>query len=145
AAVGTAAALAVAFFSREAAGNALAAVPTLAALLARGWTYDRSVIDVRSEPFTLLLFWGGVLLIISDEGALRKRAVLAGAGAALIGVSILWNPKWPLEAAAIAVWYLGRLWITAKRSRRDAALSLLIAMAGPAIAVSAALRVAPLR
>jgi hypothetical protein len=145
AAAGTAAAIAVALIAMRASGNALAAVTTLAALLARGWTYDRSVIDIRSEPFTLLLFWGGVLLIIAGEGSSRKRAILAGAGAALIGVSALWNPKWPLETAAIAVWYLARLWITTRRSWRDAALSLLAAIFGPAIVLGAALRVASFR
>lgn len=145
AAAGTAAALCVAFFASQAAGSEFALLPTLAALLARGWTYDRSVIDVRSEPFTLLLFWGGVLLIVRDEASPRKKALLAGAGAALIGAAALWNPKWPLETAAIAVWYLAYLWSTRRRSWLDAALSLLVAASGPAIALAAALRVAPLR
>src|SRR5207302_6333973 len=145
AAAGTAAALSIAFFASQAAGNDLAAVPTLMVLLARGWTYDRSIIDVRSEPFTLLLFWGGVLLIVRNEPSRRKRALLAGAGGALSGVATLWDPKWPLETAAIAIWYLARLLSTAKRSWLGAALSLLIAIAGPAIALAAAVRAAPLR
>ncbi len=145
AAAGTAAMLCVAVFASKAAGSELAVLPALAVLLARGWTYDRSVIDVRSEPFTLLLFWGGVLLIVRDERSPRKRALLAGVGAALIGVAALWNPKWPLETAAIAVWYLAYLWSARRRSWPDAALSLLVAASGPAIALAAALRAAPLR
>ena len=58
-------------------------------------------------------------------------------GAAMIGIAALWNPKWPLETAAIAVWYLENLRNTAKRSRPDAALSLLIAAAGPALVLGA--------
>jgi hypothetical protein len=141
---GTAAALCVARLATQAAGSTLAAVPALAALLARGYTYDRSVIDARSEPFTLFLFWAGVVLIVREDANPRRRAVLAGAGAALICVAALWNPKWPLETAAIGVWYVARLWSVAERSWRNTALSLATAAAGPCIAIFVALRTAPL-
>ena len=141
---GTAAALCAAVFASQAAGDALAVIPALAVLLTRGWTYDRGVIDVRSEPFTLMLFWAGVVLIVRGDDQPRRH-VLAGLGAGLIAVAAIWNPKWPLETAAIGVWYVAGLGKMARRSWRDAAVSAGVAVVLPAIALAVALRTVPFR
>src|ERR1041385_9210781 len=133
AAAGTAAALCVALFAARAAGDSLAMILVLAALLARGWTADRELFDIRSEPFTLLLFWAGVLLIF------HKKAWINGFGAGLVAAAMIWNPKWPLEALVVAVWWL---WTIARRGWANAALSIAAACAAPLIAILAALRIA---
>lgn len=137
---GTAAALLVAVVATRATGSAITGIAALAALLTRGWTYDRSTIDIRPEPFTLLLFWCGTLLIVSRDARPRTAALIRGAGAGLIAVCALWNPKWPLETIAVLIWYAATL-----RAARvaDALLSIVVAAVIPALAWIAVMRTAP--
>jgi 4-amino-4-deoxy-L-arabinose transferase-like glycosyltransferase len=137
AAAGTAAALCVALFAAQAAGDSLAMIPALVALLAGGWTSNRALFDIRSEPFTLLLFWAGVLLIIRED-----RPLLNGLGAGLIAAAMIWNPKWPIEALVAAAWYGVGVWTAARRAWTSAALSIAAACVVPLVAVFLALRAA---
>lgn len=98
---GTLAALCVALIAVRASGQLAAAVPVLAALLAPGWTSMRAVLDVRAEPYTLLLFWAGALLILQ-----RGRPLLSGLGAGLVCAAAVWNPKWPLETAIVLAYFV---------------------------------------
>src|SRR5207248_1476039 len=94
---GTLAALCVAAVAVRITGRLLAGVVSLAALLVPGWTSARAIFDFRSEPFTLLLFWLGVLLVTS------RKTVLAGIGIGLVAAAGVWNPKWPAESLVILV------------------------------------------
>jgi hypothetical protein len=98
---GIAAVLCIAAFASHLAGDAIAVLPVLAALLASSWTWLRGVADVRSEPFTLLLFWAGALLVVRASSGSRRAILAAGAGIGLIAVADLWNPKWPVESLVI--------------------------------------------
>lgn len=132
---GTLAVLCVAAVAAQLAGEAAAAIPVLAVLLATSWLWLRGLADVRAEPYTLLLFWGGTLLVV----AARKQILWAGVGVGLIAVAGVWNPKWPLESVVVFAQYV----MLCRNSRRRAVIgSLLIAAALPLIAVCIALRVA---
>jgi len=107
---GIAAVVCIAAIGVHLAGDAMAAIPILAALLATSWTWLRGVADVRSEPYTLLLFWAGALLVVGASSLTRRGLLAAGAGIGLIAIADLWNPKWPLESLVILGLYLVLLW-----------------------------------
>jgi hypothetical protein len=113
---GIAAVLCIAAIAAHLAGDAIAVLPVLAALLASSWTWLRGVADVRSEPFTLLLFWAGALLVVRASSASRRAILAAGAGIGLIAIADLWNPKWPLESLVILGLYFRVLGVGAQRS-----------------------------
>jgi hypothetical protein len=98
---GIAAVLCMAAVASHLAGDGIAVLPVLAALLTSSWTWLRGVADVRSEPFTLLLFWVGALLVLRAAPGSRRAILSAGAGIGLIAVADLWNPKWPVESLVI--------------------------------------------
>jgi hypothetical protein len=140
---GIAAVLCIAAIASHLAGDALAILPVLAALLASSWTWLRGVADVRSEPYTLLLFWAGALLVVKASCASRRGLLSAGAGIGLIAVADLWNPKWPLESLVMLGVYAVCLW---KNGRwRSILASLGIAGLLPLIALFVALRLTTLR
>ncbi|HSY48868.1 MAG TPA: hypothetical protein VLC46_08660 [Thermoanaerobaculia bacterium] len=112
---GIAAVLCMAAFASRLAGDAIAGLPVLAALLTSSWTWLRGVADVRSEPFTLLLFWVGALLVLRAVPGSRRAILAAGAGIGLIAVADLWNPKWPLESLVILGLYARVLWAAGGR------------------------------
>jgi len=112
---GIAAVLCIAACASHLAGDAIAILPVLAALLASSWTWLRGVADVRSEPFTLLLFWAGALLVVRASSGSRRAMLAAGAGIGLIAVADLWNPKWPVESLVILGLYARVLWVAAGR------------------------------
>lgn len=131
---GTLAAICVAAFALRVSGSGVAAVAALAPLLAAGWTWLRGVADIRAEPFTLLLFWGGVLLLTG------RRPLLAGAGIGLIAAAAVWNPKWPVESLVMFLWFVWRLIEIGRRSRRLALISLAIGAAIPLAFLAVVLR-----
>jgi hypothetical protein len=142
---GIAAVFCIAAIAFELTGDAMAVLLVLAALLATGWTWLRAVADVRSEPYTLLLFWAGALLIVRASTSSSRRAILAaGAGIGLIAVADLWNPKWPLESLVILGLYAALLLRNAKQ-RSSIVASVAIAVALPLVALCIALRVTTLR
>ncbi|HUJ12861.1 MAG TPA: hypothetical protein VL284_03640 [Thermoanaerobaculia bacterium] len=131
---GTAAALCAGVFAARVAGNALAAVPAVAVLFLPGPTFMCAIANVRPEAFTLILFWGGALLIIG-----RESTLLGGLGAGLAAAGALWNPKYPLETAILLIYYATSLKGSATRSL---IASLMIAFAIPTLVLAVALRVA---
>jgi len=139
---GIGAVLCIAAIAFALTGDAMAALAVLAALLATSWTWIRTVIDVRSEPFTLLLFWAGALLVVRGSASSRRAILTAGAGIGLIAVADLWNPKWPLESLVILGLYATYLF---RNTARNIIASLAIAAALPLIALCIALRVTTLR
>ena len=139
---GIAAVLCVAAIASHLAGDAIAIVPVLAALLATSWTWLRAVADVRSEPYTLLLFWAGALLVVKASSASRRGILAAGSGIGLIAVADLWNPKWPLESLVILGLYAVYL---RGRERRSILASLGIAALIPLVALCVALRLTTFR
>ncbi len=120
---GIAAAVCIAAIAAYLAGDAVAGLPVLAALLATSWTWLRAVADVRSEPYTLLLFWAGTLLVVKASSASRRAILAAGAGIGLIAIADLWNPKWPLESLVVLGLYIVYL-------RRDFAVCRAAALGG---------------
>ena len=112
---GIGAVLCIAGVAAHLAGDAMAVLPVLAALLASSWTWLRGVADVRSEPYTLLLFWAGALLVVKASSASRRALLVAGAGIGLIAVADLWNPKWPLESLVLLGLYTAYLFKDATR------------------------------
>lgn len=106
---GIAAVICIAGVAGHLAGDALAALPVLAALLASSWTWLRGVADVRSEPYTLMLFWAGAFLIVRSVAPSRRAIIAAGVGIGLIAVADLWNPKWPLESLVMLGLYTAHL------------------------------------
>jgi hypothetical protein len=134
---GTLAALCVAFVAVRASGQAAAAAPVLAVLLLPGWMLSRGVLDVRAEPYTLLLFWSGVLLMTS-----RRWVIVKGMGAGLLCAAALWNPKWPIETAVVLGWYLATVF---RQQWRAAVLSLGAAALAPLLMLAAALHATTLR
>ena len=141
--VGTIAVLCVAAFAARIAGNALAAIPAMAVLLLPGWSLQRVVADVRPEPYTLLLFWGGVLLITRDVSK-RGGVILGAVGAGLVMATGVWNPKWPIETILILAWWAADVFGAQRRSWRTVAVSLLIAALPPLLLIATALRVTTL-
>jgi hypothetical protein len=140
---GIAAVFCIAAIAFELTGDAMAVPLVLAALLATGWTWLRAVADVRSEPYTLLLFWAGALLVVRASASSSRRAILAaGAGIGLIAVADLWNPKWPLESLVILGLYATCL---VRSTATKIVASLAIAVALPLAALCIALRVTTLR
>jgi len=164
---GVAAVVCIAAIVFHLTGDAMSILIVLASLLATSWTWLRGVADVRSEPYTLLLFWAGALLVVR---ALSRRAVLtAGIGIGLIAVADLWNPKWPLESLVLLAVYAalcgaaalggqrpqGRVVVDdhgltadGRRGRRPytrIAASVAIPVAMPLLALCIALRVTTLR
>jgi hypothetical protein len=143
AAAGIAAVFCIAAIAFHLTGDAMAIPIVLAALLASSWTWLRGVADVRSEPYTLLLFWAGALLVVRASAASRRAMLAAGAGIGLIAVADLWNPKWPLVSLVVLGLYAihvrraaaARLWTWI-------AASFAIAIALPLSAFVAALRLA---
>jgi hypothetical protein len=103
---GIAAVLCIAAIGVRITGDLFAILPILAALLATSWTWLRAVADVRSEPYTLLLFWAGALLVVRASSLTRRALLAAGAGIGLIAIADLWNPKWPLESLVILGLYV---------------------------------------
>jgi len=140
---GIAAVFCIAAIAFALTGDAMAVLLVLAALLATGWTWLRAVADVRSEPYTLLLFWAGALLVVRASSSSSRRAILAaGAGIGLIAVADLWNPKWPLESLVILGLYATCL---VRSTAKKIVASLAIAGALPLAALCVALRVTTLR
>jgi len=139
---GIAAVLCIAAIAFQLTGDAMAVLAVLAALLATSWTWLRAVADVRSEPYTLLLFWLGALLVIRASASSRRAILTAGAGIGLIAVADLWNPKWPLESLLILGLYATYL---LRNTARNILVSLAIAVALPLGALCIALRVTTLR
>jgi hypothetical protein len=121
-------------------GDGMAIVIVLASLLATSWTWLRGVADVRSEPYTLLLFWAGALLVVRPSS--RRAFLTAGFGIGLIAVADLWNPKWPLESLVILGLYGLHLF---KARRGQIVASLAVAVAMPLLALCIALRASTLR
>lgn len=141
---GVAAVLCIAAIAFHLTGDAMAILPILGVLLATSWTWLRGVADIRSEPYTLLLFWAGALLVVRASSSSSRRALLAaGAGIGLIAIADLWNPKWPLESLVILGWYAAHLYKRA--SPRYVLSSLAIAGSSPLAALLIALRETTLR
>ncbi len=107
---GIGAVLCIAAIGVRISGDAIAILPIFAALLATSWTWLRAVADVRSEPYSLLLFWAGALLVVRASSLSRRAVLGAGAGIGLIAIADLWNPKWPLESLVILGLYVVLLW-----------------------------------
>jgi len=139
---GIAAVFCIAAIAFQLTGDGMAVLAVLAALLATSWTWLRGVADVRSEPYTLLLFWAGALLVIRASASTRRAILTAGAGIGLIAVADLWNPKWPLESLVILGLYATYL---LRNTARNIVASLAIAAALPLVALCVALRVTTLR
>jgi len=141
---GIAAVLFIAACASRLAGDPFAALPVLASLLATSWTWLRGLADVRSEPYTLLLFWAGALLVMCAGSVSRRAILVAGAGIGLIAIADLWNPKWPLESLVFLGLYTAYLY-RLRRSGMDILASVAIAGTLPFIALAIALRVTTLR
>ena len=138
---GTLAAICAAAFAAGIAGRPAAAAGALVPLLLLGWTSLRAFDEIRAEPYTLLLFWlGALLLVIAPDGDARG-ALMLGAGLGAIGAAAVWNPKWPLESIVMFVWFCRRAFV----SKRTAFPAIAAAMALPAAAVLIELRAATLR
>ena len=132
---GIAAVICIAACARHLAGDAMAVLPVLAALLASSWTWLRGVADVRSEPYTLLLFWAGAFLVVRASAASRRALMAAGVGIGLIAVADLWNPKWPLESLVMLGLYAAYL---RKEATRVSPVASPAEFAEPSIGASAA-------
>jgi hypothetical protein len=133
-AVGCAAALAWRTTRAPAAPIVVAAL-----LLAPGPLWGRAIADVRSEPVTLALFWGGALLLLWSRDAMPATAIRAGLGIGLVAAAALWNPKWPLESLILGVIYLAAL-VRISRARPWVAMrSIVVAAILPAAMIPMAL------
>jgi hypothetical protein len=110
-----------------------------ALLLAPGSLWGRAIADVRSEPVTLALFWGGALLLLWSRDALPATAIRAGLGIGLVIASALWNPKWPMETVILGIVYVVTLVRILCVSRWFVALSVVVAAVLPAAMIPLAL------
>ena len=137
---GTLAALCVGAFAMRFAGRPIAAAGAVVPLLLIGWTSLRAFDDVRPEPFTLLLFWAGALLLVTTPAAGIRDALLLGAGIGLIAAAAVWNPKWPAESLVMGIWFCRRALELARVSRRLALAAVLVAAAIPVVVLLIALR-----
>ena len=81
-----------------------------ATLLASSQIWARGLADIRAEAPTLALFWVGVVLLTWDVRTTVAQSLRAGAGIGLIFFANVWNPKWPLEAVLLGLYYLWWCW-----------------------------------
>ena len=89
-------------------------------LVAAGPLWLRGFAEVRAEAFSLAFFFLGAALVIWCRGW------PGGIGAGLIVVAGMWNPKWPLACAAVAlVW----LFTTRKRIASSIAAAVTVLLA----------------
>lgn len=115
---GTLALFGVMLVSWRITGSAAAGAIAGALLLCGPQLWARGLSDVRAEPFTLALFWWGVLLILWRSELSASTALRHGAGLGMLLVVALWNPKWPLVSVVIGFVYLTFLWRAARSRRR---------------------------
>ncbi len=140
---GTLAVLCVAAFAaRLSRRGMVTALVTLVPLFVVGWVSLRAFDDVRSEPFTLLLFWGGALLISFGPADAPRGALRLGAGLGAVAAAGVWNPKWPAESLILTAWFFTYL---VKMEKRRAVLAVAAAALLPAAALWISLRAASLR
>jgi len=144
-AAGLLAVLCAGAFAAVVARRRVAALAAIVPLLLVGWTSLRAFDDVRSEPYTLLLFWCGALLLVAAPAAGIRGALLLGAGLGAISAAAVWNPKWPAESLVMLAWFCIRALDLARVSKRLALLSVVPAIAIPAVALAVALQATTLR
>lgn len=79
---------------------------TVGALFGAHYTWLRGLAEIRADAPTLALLLIGFLLLIWDEIPSQRMAWLLGCGIALAIAAEIWNPKWPLEGAALGVFFV---------------------------------------
>jgi len=126
---------AAAALSYRASRSIIAPLVTIAAILASWWVWLRGIVQIRNDPPALFLFWLGALLLLGGWRSERLRFALAGIGIGLVGISALWNPKWPLESLVLGIVYLVVVWQAFRRGPRMLAL----AIVPPAVCIIGAL------
>ncbi len=103
---GTIAFAAAAWILWRASGRAYAVLIFVALVLSRSPLWERAFTEVRSEPPSLALWWGGAALVLLPRAASRRNAILRGLGLGLVAQACLWNPKWPVTSVVIGVIFL---------------------------------------
>ena len=104
-------------------------------LVAAGPLWLRGFAEVRAEAFSLAFFLAGAALVI------WSRDWPGGIGAGLIVVAGMWNPKWPVACAAVAlVW----LFTTQRLTTRRGVASAIAAAVTVALAFGALRLIVPL-
>ncbi len=110
------------------ASASVAAVITFAALILAGGSVWRDGLgDVRPESPSLATWWCGAALVL-----LAKRGMSRGAGAGLIVIASLMNPKWPLATLVIGAFFVVDLW---RRRERLATIATACVVAAVGITV----------
>lgn len=111
---GTLAVGAVMLFAWRMTRSPAAPLVAAASVLMSSQIWARGLADIRAEAPTLALFWWGIVLLTWSVESSRMQALRAGAGIGLMFFATVWNPKWPLECALAAGYFLWFLWRTRK-------------------------------
>jgi hypothetical protein len=142
---GALAAASVTLLAWRVARRPSALVIGLACLVGSYWTWRLGIADVRNDPPALCLFWLGLVLIVVGNTHTVARALGLGLGAALVAISFIGNPKWPITTLVAGLFFLVELSRLLRRSPGRAAMALAAALAPVALVVAAIARLASLR
>ena len=107
---GTVAVGMIMLFAWRATRNAAAPAIAAAILLSSPQLWARGLCDIRAEAPTLALFWAGVVLLTWSAELRFAQAIRAGLGIGLVFFAVIWNPKWPFEAALLGAYFLWYAW-----------------------------------
>ena len=131
---------------RTARGDLLAPLLAVGFIIGGRFTWSRGLGDIRADSPTLALFWLGAWLLIRDRARSSAAAALQyGTGIALLLASEIWNPKYPLEALVLGLWFLWSVWPLVRERWTNAVAAFAPSIAVVALSLLAILATASLR